>query len=66
MPLSVDRCEELGALRCPNLNLKASQVPGDEAGARDKGTRRGTLQRVHTPSPGTCDAKSSSSAFFLV
>ncbi len=50
MPLSVGRFEGLGVLRCG-----APQEPGDEAGARDKGTQGVALQPVHASSSGSPD-----------
>jgi len=51
MTLSMSKYEEPGTPRCG-----ASQVPGDDVGARDKVTRRVTLQPVHASSSALIDA----------
>ncbi|MGI9492338.1 MAG: hypothetical protein ACR2QF_08075 [Geminicoccaceae bacterium] len=48
----MSRCEELVAPRCG-----APQAARDEAGARDKATRRVALQPVQASSSGSTDAQ---------
>ncbi len=57
MILSVSECEELDAPRCG-----APQASRDEAGARDKITRRVALQPVQASLSVSTDARSSPSS----
>ena len=51
MPLSMSKYEEFGAPRCG-----ASLAARDDVGARDKSTRRVTLQPAHASSSALTDA----------